>query len=316
MTKFFDKYVPCVLDDFFIADNTKKILRVLIELDNLNILLIGDSGTGKTTLIEVLLNEYYKGVSTNEMIMYINVLKDQGIHSFRQNIKTFCQTTNNLSCKKTIVIDNIDQINDQTQQIIRNNIDKYKHRVNFLLSCSNIQKVLDNLQSRVNIIKLYNVDLSQISSYAKHICKNENISIDDNALEYLVNVSNNSIRLLLSNLFKILLLREHITLEKIQNISTQISYIFFEQYTKLWLEDKDVVSSGKMIMSLTEYGYSVMDILETYFHYIKSISTIDVKYKFAVLPIICKYINVFHSVHEDTFELLLFNYELQGVVNE
>lgn len=315
MSNFFNKYIPNVLEDFFIDNDTKKLLRVLIDIDNLNVLLIGDPGTGKTTLIEVLVNEYYRGISTNDMIMYINVLKDQGIHSFRQNIKTFCQTTNNLSCKKTIVIDNIDQINEQTQQIIRNNIDKYSHRVNFLLSCSSIQKVLDNLQSRVNIIKLHNVSKEQMKAYAEHICVNENIHIDDDALAYVVNVSNNSIRLMLSNLIKMFLLKTHIQLDKARDITTQISYSFFDDYTRLWLKDKDTIESGKKIMSLIESGYSVMDILETYFHYIKSISNIDDKHKYALLPVLCKYINVFHSIHEDSFELLLFNYELQKVAN-
>ena len=313
MSSLFDKYIPNVLADFCIDKKVKEILRVLIDIDNLNLLLIGDPGTGKTTLINVMLNEYYKGVSTNEMIMYINVLKDQGIHSFRQNVKTFCQTTNNLSCKKTIVIDNIDQINEQTQQIIRNNIDKYKHRVNFILSCSNIQKVLDSLQSRVNIVTLHSIGEDELFSYAKMIVAHEKINIDEDAIQYLVSVSNSSVRLMLSNLLKIYLLGEHTSLETVKDIVTQISYSFFDDYTKLWLNDKDYISSGNKIMSLIEQGYSVMDVLETYFHYIKSVSDIDVECKFKLLPIICKYINVFHSIHEDHFELLLFNYELCNI---
>jgi DNA polymerase III delta prime subunit len=311
----FDKYKPNNLNEFIIDDKTKQLLKILINTNSLNILIIGDTGTGKTTLLDVILNEYYKNYNYKESVMYINLLKEQGIHCFRQSIKTFCQTNNNNNVfKKTIIIDNIDQINEQTQQIIRNNIDKYNHRINFLLSCSNIQKVLDTLQSRVNIIKLMNIAKEQLYDFAKKIIQSENINIEEISIKYLVNISNNSIRLLLSFLSKIILLNNNISFDDIKKICTQISYSFFDEYTNLWFNEKNFIKASEKIMQLTELGYSVMDVLETYFFYIKSISNIEDKYKFIIFPILCKYINIFHSVHEETFELTVFTYELYNKI--
>jgi DNA polymerase III delta prime subunit len=311
----FEKYKPINLNDFVIDDKTKTLLEILINTHNLNILMIGDTGTGKTTLIDVIINEYYKDYDYKDCIMYINLLKEQGIHCFRQSIKTFCQTNNNSKFKKTIIIDNIDQINDQTQQIIRNNIDKYNHKINFLLSCSNIQKVLDNLQSRVNIIKLMNIKKEQLYEFAKNIINSENINIQEKSIDYLVNISNNSIRSLLSFLSKIILLdNKNISFDDIKKICTQISYSFFDEYTELWFNKKNYTEASEKIMQLTELGYSVMDVLETYFYYIKNISTIEDTYKFQIFPILCKYINIFHSVHEEPFELTIFTYELYNKI--
>ena len=115
MCNLFDKYKPKNLKDFMIDDKTRQLLNVFIDIDSLNLLIIGDTGTGKSSLIDVLINEYYKSKYKKDNVMYINLLKEQGIHHFRQNIKTFCQITNNIQQKKIVVIDNIDQINEQSQ---------------------------------------------------------------------------------------------------------------------------------------------------------------------------------------------------------
>ena len=313
MCNLFDKYKPTTLKDFITDDNTRQLMNIFIDIDSLNLLIIGDTGTGKSTLIDVLINEYYKSSYNKENIMYINLLKEQGIHHFRQNIKTFCQTTNNIQQKKIVVIDNIDQINDQSQQIIRNNIDKYSHKTNFILSCSNIQKVLDNLQSRVNIIKLHSISKKQLFEYAQQMCIGEDLNLPNDCIQYIVNISNNSIRLLISYITKLKLLKDDITMDKIRVICTQISYTFFDDYTHMWLNERDSIKASEHIMSLTELGYSVMDVIETYFNYIKNVSNIDDEYKFSIFPIICKYINIFHSVHEEPFELTLMTYELTNI---
>ena len=65
-----------------------------------------------------------------------------------------------------------------------------------------------------------------------------------------------------------------------------------------------------VIYDLFDRGYSVMDILDNYFIFIKytDILTEDEKYK--IIPIICKYITIFHNIHEDEIELALFTNSL------
>lgn len=324
MIHFIEKYKPKNLDSFIMNDETKDVLRLFISIDKLNILVIGDSGSGKSTLLDVIMNTYYNDIdlsrekkcNKDDYIMYINILKEQGIHTFRQNIKTFCQTTNNLQkYKKTIVIDNIDQINEQTQQIIRNNIDKYSHKVNFIMSCSNIQKVVDTIQSRVNIIKLDYIPNTRLFTYCKEVITKEEFLLNDECITYLVNISNNSLRLLLLYLTKLSLLPKPYTIELIKEVCTQISYTIFEEYTDLLLNQRDLNKAIDKINILIERGFSVMDILESYFYYIKSISQINDTIKYKIYPSICKYINIFHSIHESTFELTLFTFELYNTFN-
>ena len=49
---FLKKYQPKFYNEFIIDKDYIKLLNTLLEMDNLNILLIGNSGSGKTSIIE------------------------------------------------------------------------------------------------------------------------------------------------------------------------------------------------------------------------------------------------------------------------
>ena len=55
---FLKKYQPTFYKDFIIEKDYIDLLQTLLNMDNLNILLIGNSGSGKTSLIEATIREY------------------------------------------------------------------------------------------------------------------------------------------------------------------------------------------------------------------------------------------------------------------
>ena len=69
---FMYKYKPSNFSDFEMNVDIINILKTVISMDNLNILFVGDSGTGKTSLINVLIKEYYGNIPYNDNIMIIN----------------------------------------------------------------------------------------------------------------------------------------------------------------------------------------------------------------------------------------------------
>ena len=308
---FICKYQPLYLKDFEIDQGTFMILKTLINMDNLNILFIGDSGSGKTSLINAIIREYYQDASYADNILYINSLKEQGIQYYRTEVKTFCQTTSSvMNKKKFIVLDDIDIINEQSQQVFRNCIDKYSHNVHFIASCSNIQKVIDSLQSRKIIIKLKPIKRVNLQKIANKIKKIENISITPEAEEILLNICNNSVRILINYLEKFKILGREVDLNLTNKVCTNISFATFDEYTTQACLLKDRVNSINILYDLYNKGYSVMDILDNYFLFIKSTTIIDEKKKYAVITLLCKYITIFHNIHEDEIELALFTNNL------
>ena len=58
-----------------------------------------------------------------------------------------------------------------------------------------------------------------------------------------------------------------------------------------------------------------MDILDTYFTFIKKTSIVNEEIKYKIIPIICKYISIFYNLHEDEIELSLFTNNLIQLFN-
>ena len=307
---FINKYKPYYINDFCLDDTLLYTLKILLEIDNLNILFVGNSNSGKTTLLYAIIREYYglkKDASVPENnILFINNLKEQGIQYFRNEMKTFCQSHSAIhGKKKLVIIDDIDNINEQSQQVFRNYLDKYKHNIHFISVCTNIQKVIESIQSRIHIIKIPNPTTDQTRTIMNKIITNENIIIDDESKEYLLMISKSSIRVLINYLEKMYILGEPITIELCKKLCSTISFQQIENYIDK-IRNKDLSGAIEILYNVYDYGYSVIDILDYFFSFIKITTVIDEEIKYKIIPFLCKYITIFHNLHEDSIELALF----------
>jgi hypothetical protein len=58
-----------------------------------------------------------------------------------------------------------------------------------------------------------------------------------------------------------------------------------------------------------------MDILDNYFIFVKLTNILTENQKYEIIPIICKYIAIFHNIHEDEIELTLFTNNIYNALN-
>jgi DNA polymerase III delta prime subunit len=314
---FITKYKPYKIDDFFLEPSHNSVLKMLIEIDELNILLVGNSCSGKTSLVDAFIRDYYDLPGElslpEDNIMLINNLKEQGIHYFRSEMKSFCQSRSNIrNKKKIIVVDDIDLINEQSQQVFRNYIDKYCNNVLFISVCTNIQKVNESLQSRLHIIKINPCKRENLISTMDKIISIEGLKIDADAREFIIDISDNSVRVLINYLEKIYILGIDVNMEIAQRLCANISYVHFEKFIDS-LEKGDLKTAVLTLYEVHDYGYSVIDILDYFFSFVKMTEKIDEDMKYQILPFLCKYITIFHKVHEDVIELAFFANNLLGL---
>ena len=316
---FIHKFQPIYLDDFEIKDDLITILKLLVSIDSINLLLVGGLASGKSSLLNAIIREYYKGYTSkeyNENILCINNLKEQGIAFYRNEVKIFSQTCSKIKNKKKIILlDDIDLINEQSQQCFRNCIDKYSKNVHFISSCTNIQKVIESIQSRLTIIKITPLDKKNLYTILHKIKKMENITIDANAEEFIIGISNNTVKVLINYLEKFKLLNEPITHDLAIKLCVNISFLLFEKYTQL-MKEKKLVEAIQFIYNIYDKGYSVMDILDNYFLFVKITDIITEDEKYNIIPYLCKYITIFNNIHEDEIELSLFTNNLIELFNK
>jgi len=311
---FINKHQPLRLTEFEqLPPIMTNLLMSLHQMHELNLLIVGDSGSGKTSLVNAIIREYYGDRHTPDNIMVLNSLKDQGIQYYRSDMKIFCQTRSLIHGKKKLVLlDDVDTINEQSQQVFRNCIDKYKHNVSFIASCINVQKVIDNLQSRQIIVKINPIDPQCLQKILHKIRIREKLDIHADAEQFVLRVCNGSVRILINYMEKFKIIGLPISLELANRLCTNISFSVFERYTADCLcAITPVVQCIAHLYDLHDQGYSVMDILDNYFIFIKNTKLINETMQYQTIAIICKYITIFHNIHEDEIELALFTNNLR-----
>ena len=348
---FIQKYKPYYIDDFFLKPDQKMVLKTLIGSNALNLLLIGDVATGKTTFLYALIREYYGLSKTDRFsthdVLFINNLKEQqGISYFRNEMKTFCQTlphnkSNNSfkqegqkqegqkqerqekRRKKMIIIDDLDTIHQQCQQVLCNYMDKYEKNIHFIFSCNNVQKVIENLQSRVHIVRLGLPEPHHLIDLYDRIVLEEGLQsrIHDSAAvrDYMLSISHHNLRELVNIMEKVMVYfgstkEDIITEDACRALFLTRIHQSFHDYLVL-LQGGDLKGAIAVMYSVVDNGYSIVDIFDSFFKYLKICDLLEETAKYEVVKVLCDYITIIHNVHEETIEMVLFTNHVYKVLH-
>tara|TARA_Y100000389_G_scaffold200535_2_gene241178 strand:+ start:376 stop:1341 length:966 start_codon:yes stop_codon:yes gene_type:complete len=301
-----NKYKPVTLDDINISTNTKKIIDLYIKNNRMLFFINGNSGSGKTSLINVILNKYYEdNREIKNNVIIINLLKEQGINYYRKELKNFCQINNFASFKKkkTIIFDDLDLLNEQCQQIFNSYINSYEH-INFIISCSDTQKIKSTIIDKLEFIKINTITNDYLFKILENIIIKENIKIEKEDYNNIVTSCNYSISNMIYSIEKIKLLNYNNKDSKydLNNIINNILINDFKEYIN-YCKENNINDAINKIINLYNNGYSVIDILYYFFIYIKNYADLGEVFKYKIIKNICIYINNFHNIHEDSIEL-------------
>ena len=317
------KYKPYYLDDFFIPDVLKQTIRSLIQHNETNLLFYGEPNTGKTSLIYALVRHYY-GLSKddtfpeNEVIFINNLKEQQGVSFFRNELKSFCQSRSQQLIvkgkKKMVVIDDLDLINPQCQQVMCNYMDKYGSSVLFMYSCLNIQKIVEGIQSRAMVLEMESPKRFHLENLFSRILTEEQqglfLEAEQEAIrEFLIENSNGNPLSLVNCMEKCVVFRgiggPPISLEMCRSLFLERIFQSFQTYLVL-LQQGDLLGSIRVMYSILQNGYSVVDIFDYFFQYVKTCGELNETHKYEIVKWLCHYITIVRNVHEENLELALF----------
>ena len=302
---FFDNYKPNNLSDINLNNETIEIINIYLKNNKMLFLIHGPSLSGKTSLINILLKEYYNSSNYNDNILYINLLKEQGINYFRNEIKNFCQIYNSSSIKqKSIIIDDFDSLNELNQKILINYINKYNN-INFVLSCSDLNKIVPSTTCLLEMIKIEIIDSMFLEKILNKIIKKTNIILEENIKKKLLNDYNKNIPFFINKLLElnITFINYDYNINNYNFLDNNI-LINIDKYLNLCKNNK-IKEANTLILELHNIGLSVIDILDNIIYYIKNINkTLNQEYRFKIIKLITNYINLFNNLHEDKIELL------------
>ena len=184
-----EKYRPKKIDDYVFKDEKQKkqIAKWIAGGALPHMLLSGSPGTGKSTLIKVLLNEL--GVDPFD-VMEVNASKDNSVDFIRDKITKFSETMG-VGEMKYIFLDEADGLKYDAQNVLRGTLERYASSVRFLLTCNYPHKIHDAIKSRCETGRMHieKLDTSEFYMRLVNILDKEKVEIDADALEVIVQKS-------------------------------------------------------------------------------------------------------------------------------
>jgi len=257
------KYTPTSINDM-ILDKSIKERFALILRNFTNLIISGSIGVGKTTIATCLVNDIFKNDIKN--VLYINSIN--GLKNIYTSIMTFCHFHSISKYPyKIVVINDIDNITEKIQNQISLLMEKYQYTVKFIFTCETIVNIIQQIQSKSLIIGMVFPLDSQIISYVQHICDNEQIKYEDDAITQIVNNYHGDIRTILNTVQ--ILSKKIITTKRLYNLCGTPQTDLIKEILELCFSN-DLYSAIMKTKTLKNLGFSGTDIVTSMLNVLQS----------------------------------------------
>jgi replication factor C small subunit len=174
-TLWVEKYRSSNLDSYVGNENIKKTIQQYLNQNDIqNFIFYGPAGTGKTTLAKLIVN------NLDCDYLYINASDERGIETIRDKVQGFASVASFKSLK-VVILDEADFLTIQAQASLRNIIETYSRTTRFILTCNYVERIIDPLQSRCQVLKIIPPSKQEIAKHVAGILEQEEVSytIDD-----------------------------------------------------------------------------------------------------------------------------------------
>jgi len=179
-TLFNEKYRPVSLENYVGNTNLKETIAKQLEANDIqNYLFYGPAGTGKTTLAKLCV----KNLDCD--YLYINASDERGIDTIRDKVSGFASTMS-FEPIKVVILDEADFLTINAQASLRNIIETFSRTTRFIMTCNFVERIIDPLQSRCQVLKIVPPTKKEIAIHLANICNEENISYEPNAIGSIV----------------------------------------------------------------------------------------------------------------------------------
>jgi replication factor C small subunit len=162
-----EKYRSKVLDEYVGNENIKTaIAQYLLQNDIQNLIFYGPAGTGKTTLAKLIVN------NLNCDHLYINASDERGIETIRDKVAGFASSAS-FKPLKIVILDEADFLTIQAQASLRNVIETFSRTTRFILTCNYVERIIDPLQSRCQVLKIVPPSKATVAQHLAYILDKE-----------------------------------------------------------------------------------------------------------------------------------------------
>ena len=259
-----EKYRPKNINDVLHPPITKFINDLMTNDFLPHMIFYGVAGTGKTSTIFAIANEYFQG-EASKYVLELNASDDRGISIVRSQIKEFCQLQiikkPGINIKyKLVILDEADALTDDAQGALRRIIETYTFNTRFCLICNYLSKLIDAISSRSLVIIFPKISNKIMKEALTKISKKENIKLTPEQIRNIIFSSSGDLRKGI-NLLQNMSLSDNYSSIELQ--LTSITEIF--EYIK---KNTMIDSYNKIINIRNIENFSISDFLNKLLNYI------------------------------------------------
>lgn len=258
-----EKYRPKNLDEVVGQKHVTERLKAYVSSKNMpHLLLTGPAGTGKTTCSLALAKEMF-GDEWKGNFIELNASDERGIDVVRGKIKEFARTAPLGNAEfKIIFMDEADALTSDAQAALRRTMEKFSKICRFILSCNYSSKIIDPIQSRCAVFRFKPLSREDVTEYLNKIVTNENISIEDDALNALVHVARGDMRRAVNSLQVAAAQGETIDVDTIYQTTGLANPEEVKKMLEIALSGNFIGARDKLDEIMIEFGLSGQDIIK------------------------------------------------------
>ena len=204
MEELYKKYRPQTFEEM--VGNETAIKSLEKELDNGShaFLMVGESGTGKTTLARIIAK---KLGASDVTIKEINSSNNRGIDTAREIMEEMMYAP--LVGDTTVyILDECHQITPVAQNSFLKALEDTPNHVYFFLCTTDPQKLIAPLKTRCSVINLQPLDDKDMQFLIKRTARAEKLSVSADVVDMIIEIAHGSSRKALKELQKVLYLED------------------------------------------------------------------------------------------------------------
>ena len=199
-----EKYRPRTLDDVVnqreSVDGIQALLKTPATMPHL--LFSGPPGTGKSTLALCIARQLM-GETFRRLVLELNASDERGIGVVRERIKGFSQVIQTAPSGVQyglVILDECDEMTRDAQTALRRIMETSSRTCRFILICNYQSGIIEPIQSRCSIFRFRQLEKKDAIAYLKRICKAENVTVDQDVLERVFELSGGDLRRAINSL--------------------------------------------------------------------------------------------------------------------
>ncbi len=189
-----EKYRPKTLDEVIDQKHVVSRLKAWVKKGSFpHMLFAGPAGVGKTTIALCLARDMF-GENWKHNFQETNASDERGINIVRGRIKDFARMKSLGADFKIIFLDESDALTPEAQQALRRTMERFSDSCRFILSCNYSSRIIEPIQSRTSVFRFKRLTEESVREYALRIAKGEGLSVSDDALKAIFEISEGDLR--------------------------------------------------------------------------------------------------------------------------